>query len=130
MWGWCRKREDFRLFKLNRMDGLELSEREFAGRQVPMPDLTNERIFPGRLKVKAVFEPECKWRLVEEFGPKCFQVQPDGKLLFQADYTDKEHLITWLLSFRDRAELLEPEEIREEMRQSILRMEKKYQDRG
>lgn len=130
VWGWCRKREDFRLFKLNRMDGLEMTEQEFSGRQVPMPDLTNERIFPGRLKVKAVFEPECKWRLVEEFGPKCFQVQPDGKLLFQADYTDKEHLITWLLSFRDRAELLEPKEIREEMRQNILLMEKKYQDRG
>ena len=130
VWGWCRKREDFRLFKLNRMDGLEMTEQEFSGRQVPMPDLTNERIFPGRIKVKAVFEPECKWRLVEEFGPKCFQVQPDGKLLFQADYTDKEHLITWLLSFRDRAELLEPKEIREEMRQNILLMEKKYQDRG
>ncbi|MGN0438234.1 MAG: WYL domain-containing protein, partial [Lachnospiraceae bacterium] len=50
-----------------------------------------------------------------EFGPECFREQPDGKLLFQADYTDKENLITWLLSFKDKVELLEPEEIREEI---------------
>ena len=131
VWGWCLKREDFRLFKLNRMDEVQLSGREYTRRQVPMPDLSNERIFPGRIRVRAVFEPDCKWRLVEEFGPRCFQVQPDGKLLFQADYTDEEHLITWLLSFRDKAELLEPEEIREKMRQSIFQMERKYEkDRG
>ena len=48
--------------------------------------------------------------------------------MFQADYTDKENLITWLLSFRDKATLLEPEAIREELRQSILLMKKKYDD--
>ncbi len=127
VWGWCLKREDFRLFKLNRMDEVQLSGQEYTRRQVPMPDLSNERIFPGRIRVRAVFEPDCKWRLVEEFGPRCFQVQPDGKLLFQADYTDEEHLITWLLSFRDKAELLEPEEIREKMWQSIFQMERKYE---
>ena len=53
---------------------------------------------------------------MEEFGNGSFQEQGNGKLLFQADYTDKESLITWLLSFRDQVELLEPEEIRTEMR--------------
>lgn len=128
VWGWCRKREDFRLFKLNRMDNLFMTDKVFVGRQVPMPDLSNERIFPGGIKVKALFEPDCKWRLVEEFGTGCFQETDNGKLLFQADYTDKENLVTWLLSFRDKVELLEPEEIREEIKQSIVRMKKKYDD--
>lgn len=56
-----------------------------------------------------------------------FKVRQDGKLLFQADYTDKENLITWLLSFRDKVELLEPEEIREEIKVSIERMKRKYE---
>ena len=56
--------------------------------------------------------------------------QADGRLLFQADYTDKENLITWLLSFRDKVELLEPEEIREEIKISIERMKKKYEGRS
>ena len=115
VWGWCKKREDFRLFKLNRMEQVQISGREFEKRQVPMPDLSNEKIFPGGIKVKALFAPECKWRLVEEFGIGSFMEQKDGKLSFQADYTDKENLLTWLLSFREKVELLEPEEIRVEL---------------
>lgn len=127
VWGWCKKREDFRMFKLNRMEHLQISEKVFARRQVPMPDLSNEKIFPGGIKVKALFEPACKWRLVEEFGSESFTEQEDGTLLFQADYTDKENLITWLMSFRDKVELLEPKEIRDEMRISIECMKKKYE---
>ena len=126
VWGWCKKREDFRLFKLNRMDHLQISEQVFVKRRAPMPDLSNERIFPGGIRVKAVFDPECKWRLVEEFGSGSFMEQADGRLVFQADYTDKENLITWLLTFRDKAELLEPKEIREEIKTSINSMKKKY----
>lgn len=126
VWGWCKSREDYRLFKLNRMDKVHMSENYFSERIAPFPDLRDERIFPGGIKVKAVFEADCKWRLVEEFGPNCFREQNDGTLLFQADYTDKENLITWLLSFRDKVELLEPKAIREELRQSILQMKKKY----
>ena len=91
-----------------------------------MPDLSNESIFPGGIKVKALFEKECKWRLVEEFGPECFSGQQDGRLLFHADYTDKENLITWLLSFREKVELLEPEEIREELLNIAKKMQKLY----
>lgn len=126
VWGWCKSRRDYRLFKLNRMDKVHMSENYFSERIAPFLDLRDERIFPGGIKVKAVFEADCKWRLVEEFGPDCFREQNDGTLLFQADYTDKENLITWLLSFRDKVELLEPKAIREELRQSILQMKKKY----
>ena len=71
VWGWCRKRKAFRLFKLNRMEELKKEEETFIPRQVPMPDLSNERIFPANIRVKALFEPDAKWRLVEEFGPHC-----------------------------------------------------------
>lgn len=108
------------------MDEVHLSGKIFSDRKVPLPDLRNERIFSGGIKVKALFASECKWRLVEEFGPDCFQEQKDGTLLFEADYTNQENLITWLLTFRDQVELLEPESIREELRQSILQMKKKY----
>lgn len=117
---------DFRLFKLNRMEDVKISEKEFSRRQVPMPDLSNEKIFPGGIKVKALFEKDCKWRLVEEFGPECFSEQHDGRLLFHADYTDKENLITWLLSFKEKVELLEPEDIREEMLNIAKKIQKLY----
>lgn len=115
VWGWCCEREDFRLFKLNRMDRTEIAEERYKVRAVPAPDLSNEKIFPGKIRVKAVFEPEMRWRLVEEFGPSCFEVQADGKLLFHCEYTDIEHMVQWLLTFRDQVEVLEPEEIRREI---------------
>ena len=126
VWGWCTSCRDFRLFKLNRMAELKLSGAGFEPRKVPLPDLKNERIFPGGIRVKAVFEPECKWRLVEEFGLDCFEEQEDGKLLFHADYTDQDNLISWLLTFGDRVELLEPENIRKELRELIEAMRKRY----
>lgn len=112
VWGWCLCREDYRLFKLNRMDRVAETDRGFACRDVPMPDLSNERIFPGGIKVKALFAPDMKWRLVEEFGPRCFTEADDGRLLFTADYTDMDNLVTWLLTFGAKVEVLEPAEAR------------------
>lgn len=80
VWGWCEAREDYRLFKLNRMDRVAETEKDFVCRNAPMPNLSNEKIFPGGIKVKALFSPDMKWRLVEEFGPHCFTEADDGKL--------------------------------------------------
>ena len=126
VWGWCKKREDFRLFKLNLMDKTQMSEKSFTKRIAPVPDLSNEKIFPGEIKIRALFEKEMKWRLVEEFGPYCFEEQSDGKLLFQADYTDKEAAISWLLTFGDKVELLEPLEIREKIADIAKRIQERY----
>lgn len=122
VWGWCVSRKDYRLFKLNRMDDLRLSGQTFMKWAVPFPDLRTEQIFPGGIQVKALFEPECKWRLVEEFGTGCFEEQPDGRLLFQADYTNKENLMTWMMTFQDKVLLLEPEELKKEMLEILERM--------
>lgn len=127
VWGYCREREDYRLFKLNRMEELRIGE-SFTAHSVPLPDLGNERIFPGGIQVKALFEPECKWRLVEEFGTDCFQEQEDGKLLFHGEYTDAENLLIWLLTFRDKVILLEPRELREELMDSIKKMGRGYEE--
>lgn len=122
VWGWCRQREDFRMFKLNRMEGLEKTAEGFDPRMVPMPDLSSERIFPANIRVKALFEPEAKWRLVEEFGPRCFEEREDGRLLFQMDYTDEDSLIGWLLTFGERAEVLEPDTVREKLLRTAERI--------
>ena len=125
VWGWCRKREDFRLFKLNRMESLCQAD-TFSKKPVPLPELKNEHIFPGGIRVKALFDASCKWRLVEEFGTGCFEEQPDGRLLFHADYTGRENLLTWLLTFREQAELLEPEYLREELQNALMRTLHRY----
>ena len=113
VWGWCSEREDYRLFKLNRMDCVVETDQEFLCRDVPMPDLSTEKIFPGGIKVKALFTQDMKWRLVEEFGSNCFTETDDGKLLFSADYTDMDNLVTWLMTFGTKVKVLEPKEAQE-----------------
>lgn len=109
------------------MDALKITDKAFTRRPVPLPDLHNKQIFPGGIRVKALFDAACKWRLVEDFGTGCFTQQEDGRLLFHADYTHKENLVTWLLTFRDQVELLEPEEIREELLEALKNTLKKYE---
>ena len=128
LWGWCLKRKDFRLFKLNRMDKVRETDKNFECREAALPDLSNEKIFPGEIKVKALFEADQKWRLVEEFGPSCFTEIDDGRLLFTADYTDMENLITWILTFGDKAEVLEPKEAREKIACMVQKMTAIYKE--
>ena len=114
VWGWCTERETYRLFKLNRMDHICAGSDSFIKRSAPLPNLRNEKIFPGGIKVKALFSPEC------------FTETGSGELLFHADYTNKENLISWLLTFGSRVRLLEPPEIREEMRCIVKEMYENY----
>lgn len=119
---------EFRLFKLNRMDKVTATDRTFACREIPMPDLSNERVFPGGIRVKALFDRDIKWRLVEEFGPKCFTETEDGRLLFTADYTNMENLITWILTFGKKAEVLEPAEVRTAIKNIAEEILKNYME--
>ena len=126
VWGWCSIREDFRLFKLNRMTELQISEEKYEPRPVTLPDLSAERIFPGEGRIEAIFQPDMRWRLVEEFGPESFETLPEGKLFFSADYSDDENLLSWLLTFCDKVEVLSPSSLREKMKDSITKMEEVY----
>lgn len=129
VWGWCTAKEDFRLFKLNRMDELIKEKTVFVPRQVPAPDLSVEKIFPGEIKVKALFSNACKWRLIEEFGIHCFTEQEDGSLLFMAGYTDKENLLTWLLTFGDKVQVIEPVEVKDELISIAKNIIHEYEER-
>lgn len=127
VWGWCLERKDFRLFKLNRMEEVWVSDQEFLERQIPAPELTDERVFSGGIPVKALFSPKVKWRLIESFGPHCFTEQEDGRLLlFTEEYTNEDYLLTWLLGFGDQVEVLEPASVREELIRMAENMVRTY----
>ncbi len=114
VWGWCTMRRDFRLFKLNRMVALQTGE-HFEKRTAPPPDFSTKQIFPYLYQVKALIQPQFRWRLVDEFGPESFVEQPDGRLLFSYGFTDKITIIGWITSFGKDAELIEPAALRQDI---------------
>ena len=116
LWGWCRDKDAPRLFKLNRMDSLQVGE-PFVPRPIEMPDLLSERAFPDRYHVVAKISPEFRWRLVEEYGPGCYELTPEGDCLFSAGFANRDYALDWILSFRGKAELLEPAELRKDLQE-------------
>lgn len=114
VWGWCQMRKAFRLFKLNRITELTTGE-PFSPRCAPLPNLESERVFPMKYQVTVLFDPVCRWRLVEEYGVDRFTLEPDGKLRFTGGFPDSDSVLSWVLTFGDKAELLEPEELREQL---------------
>lgn len=115
VWGYCCLRQDERMFKLNRMSDLVSSEEHFIKQNIPAYENDPLRPFPVRFQAKAICQPEIKWRVVEDFGVESLTEMEDGRLLFKAGYSDKENLISWILSLGSRIELLEPEECRAEL---------------
>ena len=126
VWGWCQTRQDFRLFKLNRMTDLVPGE-PFTPRPAPPPDLSAERIFPSKYQVTVLFDPACRWRLVEEYGPDSFTIQPDGRLRFTWGFPDADSVLSWVLTFGEGAELTEPEELRQRLADLTATLARRYQ---
>ena len=125
VWGWCRTREDYRLFKLNRMTQLTAGE-SFFPRTAPLPDLESERIFPAKYQVTVRVDETCRWRLVEEYGPDSFTEEPDGKLCFTGSFPDEDSVLSWVLTFGGKAELLKPDELRRRRRDVTKALAERY----
>lgn len=126
VWGWCLKREDFRLFKLNRMEDVSREPETFTARELPSegPDgpATEEAIL-----LRAWFDKGEAYRLIEEYGAGCYQ-EVDGKLLFQRSFASYPYMRQWVLSFGQSVEVLEPEVLRRELREIGGDFLKKYGD--
>ena len=128
MFGWCRLREDFRRFKLNRLWNLSLTDSRFPVRAVP-PDKANGGYpYPEPYNVKILFDKSVRFRLIEEYGLNCYSETENG-LFLSLDYTNSDYILSWILTFGDKAEVLEPEEMRNEFAQLAKNICERYQQR-
>lgn len=111
--GWCRLRQDFRIFKLSRMDGVTLCEEEtFEPRRLPsLP----EQLVPGTntTAVTIRFAPQVAYRVYDEFDRARIRPQPDGSLIVHADWPQGAWGMYYLLSYGSQAKVMEPAELRD-----------------
>jgi len=126
IFGYCTERQDFRMYKLNRLWNLQITETEFIPREIPEQSTNFDSHISDDYMITVVFDRSEKYRLIEEYGIGCFTETEDGRLIFRRGFTDIDVMISWLLSFGDKVEVIEPMEIRDRIRNISENMLNKY----
>lgn len=126
LWGRCLTREDYRLFKLNRMTNLAAGE-PFKPCPAPLPDLAPQRVFPVNHRVTVLFDAAWRWRLVDEYGTDNLTEEPDGRLRFTGGFPDADSALSWVLTFGEGAELVAPAELRQKLAGTLRRALARYE---
>ncbi len=115
LFAWCQTRQDFRLFKLSRLWELKSKEESFTPRPIPPERLDPGETWQTNYRLEALFDPGVKYRLIEEYGPESFTVREDGRLHLSVDFTFYGSMLSWALSFGDKAEVLSPPQLRKDL---------------
>lgn len=116
VFGFCRQRQDFRMYKLRRLWNLQITEESFSPREVPEEKKRFGSHMTDDYIVSAIYAPCVKYRLVEEYGPTSFTRQEDGRLYAERGFTTPEQALTWFLSFGDKVKVINPPEMTERMK--------------
>lgn len=122
VFGFCPERDDFRMYKLNRLWELRLTNLSFEPREIPRDRLHFGQNITDETPITAVFDPGETYKLVEEFGPDCYTVQTDGKLRACLGFTSYESALPWFLRFGSNVTVLAPEDFREMFRKELMKM--------
>ena len=127
VWGYCLLREDYRMFKLNRMDQICLTKEDRTKREVPAyPRNPREILWANKINVTVEFDKVMKWRLIEEYGIGCIKEEHNGKIKMDISWSDKESLFSWLLGFGEYVTIIKPQEYKEEFLSLLERIKKNY----
>ena len=77
------------------------------------------------VSVKLKFDRQAAFRVYDEFADKITE-DSQGNLYVQVDLPDNEILYSYVMSFFDSVEIIEPQSIREQMKKRLQKMQEKY----
>lgn len=127
VYGYCKDKADYRLFKLNRLWDLVLSGEYFGPKEISTDDMDLDNYFSNEIQLLVLFNKEVEYLLVEEYGPNSYEKTEDGRLKLSICFTNREYLKRWILSFGDKVEVIEPVEFRKELSETAKSIEKLYE---
>jgi len=114
VFGFCLERQDWRLFKLTRLWDLVLCDDGYTRRDVPPKARDFNAHFLDDIKLVALFDPSVKYQLIDTYGLECYSETDEG-LQLEIGFTNRSHIISWLLGFGNKVKVLEPIDIAEEL---------------
>ena len=116
LYGWDLARGSERLFRLDRMTGIVLTDRRFSPRPMPPARVPNPA---ARGEVRVRFTAQAAPYLRERFGGEARELTDGGVEVRVAG--EERWLVQWVLSFGGEAEVLEPAWAREAVSRAALR---------
>ena len=126
VFGYCKQRQDFRLYKLRRLWDLQLSEESYDVRVIPDKKLQFGTHMTDDYFVTAIYDSDVKYKLVEEYGPDSFSVMEDGRLYAKWGFSSAENALSWFLGLGDKVKVIEPPEMVEKMRDVLTAISERY----
>ena len=120
----CLLRHDFRYFKLSRIKNLEISAEKFEDSFENMI-LKKEMSHENTVHIKVKFDRKVAFRVYDELNGEITE-DNDGNLYTEIEVPYDYNLYIFFFSFGDGAEVLEPKEIRMQIKEMINKMAEKY----
>lgn len=126
--GYCRTREDFRLFRLSRMSDLKLREETFPPREHPKPALdVTEGLEAMQTRIKLRIHGSILDRVLDFCAYEDCSPDGGGHYLVSFPFIENGYHYDILFSFGERCECLEPPHVRAEMKRRIRGMAALYE---
>lgn len=109
---YCRLKQDFRLFKLNRILRYELMEEQF----VPMdfPEVWDTSQQTGT-RITLCFPKEMAYRVYDEFDANQIRLEKNGDMFVSVYMPEDDWIFGYLLSFGTKIEIIEPAYLKEKI---------------
>ncbi|MBU5360599.1 YafY family transcriptional regulator [Enterococcus raffinosus] len=118
--GYCLTKEDFRLFKVNRMTKLQMKEEHFVPREHQKPQLDFTEYLDAmqttiKLRIhRSVMDMVLDYCTFENFSP-----DGDSHYIVDFPFIENDYYYNILFSFGKNCECLEPPQVRAEMKRKI-----------
>ncbi|MBQ8231091.1 MAG: YafY family transcriptional regulator [Lachnospiraceae bacterium] len=127
VFGFCKERQDFRMYKLRRLRDLQITDESFVVRDIPEEKKQFGAHMTDDCMIAAVYDASVKYRLVEEYGHNSFIEQEDGTLYTEWGFTKTEAAVEWFLSFGNKVKVLGPPEMVELMKTTVESIKSLYE---
>ncbi len=131
---YCRWREDFRTFRIDRVRGLSITERMFQRRSGVSP----ETYFEGAWGVATGQSVEVVVRFtgiaarIVRLGHyherQQIEDEGDGAIRYSVTVNGTTEITRWIMGFGPEAEVIAPEDLRQAVRSSVVAMAARYVD--
>ena len=115
IYGFCLLRNDYRLFKLSRINHLEVLDKNFERCDETSSIVDNAFYNQNLVPVKLMFDKSISYRVFDEFDKSEIEID-DEYLIVNTNLPSNDYLFSYLLSFGSNVELLEPYNLREEFK--------------